>query len=186
MVTSTVPPGVGAFTLAPSAGDKYPLHAAVQRVGLDVAAPSPHALAALRNNVLRLRALRHALRAAQPDAIVSFTTTTNLMVVLAVTGWRVPVIVSERVFVAAHPPRAAWRLLYRMLCRRAAAVVAQTRRGADDLEARLQRPVEVIPVGKYAVKFKWNDGHEAGIYSWEFLRRVCSCEPCQAKLRASR
>ncbi|MGB3497720.1 MAG: glycosyltransferase, partial [Rhodanobacter lindaniclasticus] len=133
------------ITLAPSAGDKYPLHAAVQRVGLDVAAPSPHALAALRNNVLRLRALRHALRAAQPDAIVSFTTTTNLMVVLAVTGWRVPVIVSERVFVAAHPPRAAWRLLYRMLCRRAAAMVAQTRRGADDLEARLQRPVEVIP-----------------------------------------
>lgn len=48
------------------------------------------------------------------------------------------------------------------------------------------RPVEVTPVGKYAIKFKWNDGHEAGIYSWEFLRRVCSCEPCQAKLRAAR
>jgi glycosyltransferase involved in cell wall biosynthesis len=133
------------ITLARSHGDKYPLHAAVQRVGLDVAAPSPHALVALRSNVLRLRALRHALRAARPDVIVSFTTTTNLMVVLAVTGWRVPVIVSERVFVAAHPPRAPWRLLYRVLCRRAAAVVAQTRRGADDLEARLQRPVEVIP-----------------------------------------
>jgi len=22
-------------------------------------------------------------------------------------------------------------------------------------------------VGKYALKFKWNDGHEAGIYSWD-------------------
>ena len=42
------------------------------------------------------------------------------------------------------------------------------------------RPVEVTPVGKYALKFKWNDGHEAGIYSWEYLRRVCDCETCRA------
>ena len=41
------------------------------------------------------------------------------------------------------------------------------------------RPVEVTPVGKYALKFKWNDGHEAGIYSWEYLRRVCNCEACR-------
>jgi DUF971 family protein len=40
------------------------------------------------------------------------------------------------------------------------------------------RPVEVTPVGKYALKFKWNDGHEAGIYSWEYLRRVCQCPLC--------
>lgn len=40
------------------------------------------------------------------------------------------------------------------------------------------RPVEVTPVGKYALKFKWNDGHEAGIYSWEYLRRVCQCVLC--------
>jgi DUF971 family protein len=43
------------------------------------------------------------------------------------------------------------------------------------------RPVEVTPVGKYALKFKWNDGHESGIYSWEYLRRVCQCEACKAK-----
>jgi DUF971 family protein len=41
------------------------------------------------------------------------------------------------------------------------------------------RPAEVNPVGKYALKFKWNDGHEAGIYSWEYLRRVCDCESCR-------
>jgi len=40
------------------------------------------------------------------------------------------------------------------------------------------RPVEVTPVGKYAIKFKWNDGHESGIYSWEYLRRVCQCSEC--------
>lgn len=43
------------------------------------------------------------------------------------------------------------------------------------------RPAEITPVGNYAVKFKWNDGHESGIYSWEYLRRVCQCEECTAK-----
>ena len=37
----------------------------------------------------------------------------------------------------------------------------------------LPRPVEVEPVGKYALRFKWNDGHESGIYSWDYLRNVC-------------
>ncbi|HEX2919346.1 MAG TPA: DUF971 domain-containing protein [Edaphobacter sp.] len=43
------------------------------------------------------------------------------------------------------------------------------------------RPVEITPVGNYAVKFKWNDGHESGVYSWEYLRRVCQCADCTAK-----
>jgi DUF971 family protein len=41
------------------------------------------------------------------------------------------------------------------------------------------KPAEVEPVGKYAIKFKWNDGHELGIYSWQFLRDVCPCEECK-------
>jgi DUF971 family protein len=42
------------------------------------------------------------------------------------------------------------------------------------------KPLEVEPVGRYAIKFKWNDGHELGIYSWQFLRDVCRCEECNA------
>ena len=48
------------------------------------------------------------------------------------------------------------------------------------------RPVEVTPVGNYALRFKWNDGHESGIYSWEYLRRVCRCDECLARDEASR
>jgi DUF971 family protein len=40
------------------------------------------------------------------------------------------------------------------------------------------RPLEVHSVGKYAIKFKWSDGHESGIYSWDYLRRVCRCDTC--------
>ena len=48
------------------------------------------------------------------------------------------------------------------------------------------KPLEVTPVGKYALKFKWSDGHESGIYSWEYLRRVCQCESASSSSFASR
>ena len=38
------------------------------------------------------------------------------------------------------------------------------------------RPNEIEPVGKYALRFKWNDGHEAGQFSWDYLRNVCDVE----------
>lgn len=42
------------------------------------------------------------------------------------------------------------------------------------------QPAEVAPVGKYAIRFGWKDGHQHGIYSWEYLRQVCPCESCRA------
>lgn len=41
------------------------------------------------------------------------------------------------------------------------------------------RPEKIKPVGLYAIRFKWNDGHDTGIYSFEFLRKICPCEMCQ-------
>jgi DUF971 family protein len=43
------------------------------------------------------------------------------------------------------------------------------------------KPNSAHPVGKYAINFKWNDGHESGIYSWDYLRMSCRCAECQAK-----
>ena len=47
------------------------------------------------------------------------------------------------------------------------------------------KPVEVIPTGRYAISFKWNDGHEHGIYSWEFLRENCPCTACESERGAA-
>jgi DUF971 family protein len=44
------------------------------------------------------------------------------------------------------------------------------------------KPDSAEGVGKYAIKFHWNDGHDLGIYSWKFLREVCPCEGCKALL----
>ena len=43
------------------------------------------------------------------------------------------------------------------------------------------KPLSADAVGKYAIKFHWNDGHELGIYSWQFLRDVCPCEECKQR-----
>ena len=40
------------------------------------------------------------------------------------------------------------------------------------------KPKSVQPVGRYAIQFNWLDGHSGGIYSWEYLRRMCQCNEC--------
>ena len=52
--------------------------------------------------------------------------------------------------------------------------------GALPMFKALARPTEVEPVGKYGIRFTWNDGHQHGIYSWEFLREHCPCQDCKA------
>ena len=34
-------------------------------------------------------------------------------------------------------------------------------------------------VGLYGIKFEWSDAHSTGIYSYEYLRRLCPCAICQ-------
>lgn len=41
------------------------------------------------------------------------------------------------------------------------------------------RPVEIRPVGRYAMTVRWNDGHATGIFSYDTLRSLCSCEECK-------
>jgi DUF971 family protein len=40
------------------------------------------------------------------------------------------------------------------------------------------KPASAHAVGRYAIQFNWLDGHSSGIYSWEYLRRVCQCQEC--------
>lgn len=47
----------------------------------------------------------------------------------------------------------------------------------DDIPM-LIRLEDVEAVGRYALRFKWSDGHDTGIYSYTFLRRICQCDAC--------
>lgn len=39
---------------------------------------------------------------------------------------------------------------------------------------------DLEPVGNYAIRLKWSDGHSTGIYSYEHFRRICPCPECAA------
>jgi DUF971 family protein len=52
--------------------------------------------------------------------------------------------------------------------------------GALPMFKAAAKPVSAEGMGKYAIRFKWNDDHDLGIYSWKFLREVCPCEECKA------
>ncbi len=36
----------------------------------------------------------------------------------------------------------------------------------------------VAPVGNYALQFEWSDGHGTGIYTFDYLRKICPCPQC--------
>jgi len=42
-------------------------------------------------------------------------------------------------------------------------------------------PTAMTPVGRYAYKIVWNDGHETGIFTLETLRSLCQCDECTRK-----
>jgi ATP-binding protein involved in chromosome partitioning len=42
-------------------------------------------------------------------------------------------------------------------------------------------PLQVHPVGNYAVQVFWSDNHNTGIYSFARLREICPCPECKAK-----
>jgi DUF971 family protein len=37
------------------------------------------------------------------------------------------------------------------------------------------KPLSVTPVGYYAYKITWSDGHDTGLYTLEYLRELCGC-----------
>lgn len=46
-------------------------------------------------------------------------------------------------------------------------------------------PVQIATVGRYAISMQWSDGHDAGIYSYQTLRRLCPCPRCNGTARAT-
>lgn len=40
------------------------------------------------------------------------------------------------------------------------------------------RLAAVERVGNYALRLSWADGHDTGIYTWQFLREICPCAEC--------
>lgn len=48
----------------------------------------------------------------------------------------------------------------------------------DTLATAIQ---QIEPVGAYAITIQWGDGHHYGIYKWDYLRALCSCNECRSR-----
>jgi DUF971 family protein len=42
------------------------------------------------------------------------------------------------------------------------------------------RMLNIEEAGAYALRINWSDGHSTGIYSYDYLRRICPCPECKA------
>ena len=42
------------------------------------------------------------------------------------------------------------------------------------------KPLRLQLVGGYGLRIDWSDGHNTGIYTFEWLRRECPCPDCSA------
>ncbi len=79
----------------------------------------------------------------------------------------------------------ARRMSLRQLHRRAWHGAAEERptRPRPPARSRCTQPtlkmLNVEPVGHYAIRIEWSDGHNTGIYSFDHLRKICPCETCK-------
>lgn len=48
----------------------------------------------------------------------------------------------------------------------------------EDIPADIH-PVQIIPVGNYALRICWSDGHATGMYAFDYLRKACECPVCK-------
>ena len=71
----------------------------------------------------------------------------------------------------------------RLACRCAACIDEWTHESlvnANAIPPRI-KPTAIDVVGNYALHFRWSDGHDTGIYTYDYLRDVCACETCRTR-----
>ncbi|ELS03856.1 glycosyltransferase [Xenococcus sp. PCC 7305] len=87
---------VSLVTIFPESTDFYQLSEQVTRVPLGIDGKSSNPIAAISNNLNRLRILRKSINSLEPDLVISYLYKTNVLTLLALIGSKCPVIVSEQ------------------------------------------------------------------------------------------
>jgi glycosyltransferase involved in cell wall biosynthesis len=112
--------------LSPESHDWYKLHPGVKRIALNLYHDSRHLGEAIWNNIRRVVRVRRAIVRSRPHVVISFTDIMNVLTLIACTGLKVPVIVSERTEPRHHSIGLMWRGLRALCYPMASAIVIQT------------------------------------------------------------
>lgn len=137
---------VAIATIAGPEQDFYRLHPSIERHALALDKHSRSSMAAVRNNIRRIRALRCLLQREKPDLAIGMMSTTNILLAMAALGTGIPVVGSERIHPPMWPLGKVWESLRRNSYPYLSAVVAQTEESAHWLRVKTRAPrVTVIP-----------------------------------------
>lgn len=133
-------------TMSSESFDIYPVPDGVNRHALSLTGGSSGKFSAIAINFSRINQLRKTVNAINADVVISFTTTINVLSILACMGTKTVSIVSER----SNPTRMKlnkfWQILRKITYRFADVQVAQTERVANWLKENTgNRNVVVIP-----------------------------------------
>lgn len=137
---------VTVITLDAAANDECELSSQVHRVGLDLMRESRHLIDAISWNYRRTRQLANAIRASEPDHVVSFTEKMNVLTLMACRGLGLDVVIAERTDARHHEIGRVWSAMRRLTYPWCRALVVQTARVRDHMRKILPRkPIYVIP-----------------------------------------
>ena len=123
----------------------YDLHPKVNHYPLNLFKASINPIERVGNALKRHWALRRAIVASRPQAVISFLDITNVRVLLTNLGLLFPVIVSERTDPAHHSISRRWSALRRWLYPRATCLVVQTHDALACFPVAVRRKARVIP-----------------------------------------
>jgi GalNAc-alpha-(1->4)-GalNAc-alpha-(1->3)-diNAcBac-PP-undecaprenol alpha-1,4-N-acetyl-D-galactosaminyltransferase len=97
----------------------YPLDPRIQVQSLGISGNSENLLAALGNTWQRVKILRRAIMASQPDVVISFMSSINVYTILACWKLNIPTIVSEHIYPTMTDANKIWQRVMKWAYRRA-------------------------------------------------------------------
>ncbi len=134
------------ITLSGEDTDAFALPTGVDRMRLEIRRDAQSIVQTTVNTCRQLRSIRAAVVSLRPDVVVSFVDQTNVRVVTSLLLSGIAVVVSERTTPSEHGLGRAWSAARKLVYRRAAAVVVQTRNTAAWMVANVAtRRVVIIP-----------------------------------------
>jgi len=105
-------------TVAGKSEDAYEIPSSIKRVALDLDSTSSGTFSAIFSNLRRVRGIQHQINLVDPDLIVSFLTSANIVSLLAskfsIRSRKIPVVISERSYSAGDKLSKFWSLLRRI------------------------------------------------------------------------
>ena len=129
----------------------YDLHSSIELCPLNIASHSSNIFATIRKSLKRLKILRQAIIASDPDIVISFLTNENVYTLLATRFLGYPVVISERVDIRHHSEDLRWSIMRKLIYPAAETVVVQTSALRHWMEKTL-RGVSVVTIPNPVVK----------------------------------